>query len=524
MDIGGWHKAPDARGWLTACLPRPRLSLEDCRKLTECGRRLGELGYTEEAVQGWLGGVSVSGRRFSQAPGYLWRLQKVGTLGAALAGFGLLRESLPLRTAREIFGDALEVLERLRLLERSGERVLPLADLYPCLGIHLFADPKTSWRPASPDRHQVNPPYYRLPNHVYEVGGDSYCLARTTPRYAVEEALDLCTGTGVQALVAGRQARSVRGVDVNPRAVELAEINAVLNGLDLRCRFSQGNLFAPVKGRRFDLVTANTPFVPVPLEERLEAYRAGGETGEDINRRIVEGLTEHLAPGGTFVLYTNYPVNRHSGEVLERIANWLGGGEGWGLAHLHYSTSPRDEYIELQIFDWARDGDPAAYSARFRRWVECYERQAIRGMGEGTIYIRRLAPGHPGFQRTVDLGTYPTEDMSAQVTDWLDALERYTDPSWQPDWDAPLKLHPRVHGLYSEVQGGSGWATFAPGWTFGQELPGAAFTLVRECLEGTAGEASARLGWSRHATRDLAAALGAAMVLEQRPQPRGADR
>jgi len=442
--------------------------------MTECGRRLGDLDYTEEAVRGWLGGVEASERRLSHAPGYLWRLQQVGTLGAALAGFGLLRAPLPARTAREIFGEALEVLERLRLVERSGERVLPLAGLYPCQGVHLFV--------------------------LTDLTGDSYCLARTTPRNATGTALDLGTGPGMQALLAGGHAQGVQGVDVSSRSVELAEVNAVLNGLDLRCRFSQGHLFEPVKGRRFDLITANLPFAPLPLEDRL----AGAEAGEDRNRRLLASLAEHLAPDGTLALHTNYSVRRQPGEVLERVADWLGGSRGWGLAQLHHATHSREEFIEQQLSGGAPDD--------FRRWMDSYESQSIEGMGVGTILVRRLSQGHPGFQRTLEMGR-PSADLGARVADWLDSLERYLDPTWQPAWEGRLELHPNVQSVYEDLKGGSAWATFAPGWTFGQELPGAALQLVRASALCSPDELCERLGWSRAAVRELAASLGAALVL-----------
>lgn len=478
MDIGEWRTTLDARGWLNACLPRPRLTLSDCQVLTRLGERLAELGYTEEAVQAWLG-RPLSERRAAQAPGLAWRLERLGTPVAALAAFALLREPLSLRLAREIFGDALEMLERLHLVEREREQVLPLADLVPCQGVFAFADPRFS--------------PIRLPNHVAEVGADSYCLARTTPRRALELALDLGTGSGVQALLAARHAHSVEGVDLNPRAIEMAEVNAVLNGLDLRCRFHQGNLFGPVQGRRFDLITANLPAVPLP-----------GQPWDDASQRLIVELAQHLAPGGTLALYSTYPVDRRPDEVLDRIAERLGGDDGWGLAQLHYQTISREEFIEQQSVE----------PADFRGWMEFYEGQSIRGMGEGTLYVRRLPEGHPGFRKTLEI-SHPTADLSARVGDWLDALERYTDPAWEPQWSEKLRLHAGVNAVYEDLGGGMAWATFDPGWVFGQELPGAALQLVRECGVLTPAEVCERLRWGRVAMRDLLAALGEALVLSE---------
>src|SRR6266516_964738 len=79
-------------------------------------------------------------------------------------------------------------------------------------------------------------------------------VASLTPRLRVERALDVGTGSGVQALLAARHARHVVATDVNARALAYTELNAALNGLtNIDCR--QGGFLEPVAGERFDLVT-----------------------------------------------------------------------------------------------------------------------------------------------------------------------------------------------------------------------------------------------------------------------------
>jgi hypothetical protein len=73
---------------------------------------------------------------------------------------------------------------------------------------------------------------------------------------------------------------------------------------------------------RFGLITANPPFVPAPAQE--VGYRDGGPSGEEVQRRIVEGLPGHLAPGGTAQIVTE--LGERDGEPLEpRLRRWLGG-------------------------------------------------------------------------------------------------------------------------------------------------------------------------------------------------------
>src|ERR671926_83539 len=72
------------------------------------------------------------------------------------------------------------------------------------------------------------------------------------PRASV---LDLCTGSGILAVTAAlRGARDVTAVDVSRRAVLTARLNARLNGA--RVRAVRGDLYAPLRGHRFDAIVS----------------------------------------------------------------------------------------------------------------------------------------------------------------------------------------------------------------------------------------------------------------------------
>jgi release factor glutamine methyltransferase len=108
------------------------------------------------------------------------------------------------------------------------------------------------------------------------------------------EVLDLGTGSGVCALFAARHARRVVAVDLNPAAVRCAQLNAALNHLERRLEVRSGDLFAPVRGERFDLVLFNPPFVRgTPRNDRDRAWRS-----EDVAERFAAQLAAHLKPGG----------------------------------------------------------------------------------------------------------------------------------------------------------------------------------------------------------------------------------
>ncbi len=107
-------------------------------------------------------------------------------------------------------------------------------------------------------------------NFVAALSPPGKAVAHTTVRRPVRTALDVCTGSGTQALLAARHAERVVGLDVNPHALALARLNQGLNGVD-NVTWVEGDGFEPVKGQRFDLVVANPPVVISPGQHRPRA-------------------------------------------------------------------------------------------------------------------------------------------------------------------------------------------------------------------------------------------------------------
>jgi HemK-related putative methylase len=110
--------------------------------------------------------------------------------------------------------------------------------------------------------------------------------------------LDMGTGSGVCAVFAARHTRHVVAVDVNPAAVRCARINALLNHCEHRIEVLHGDLFAPVAGRRFDLILFNPPFLRgPPRDDRDRAWRS-----DDVAERFAAAARAHLNPGGSVLV------------------------------------------------------------------------------------------------------------------------------------------------------------------------------------------------------------------------------
>ena len=143
-----------------------------------------------------------------------------------------------------------------------------------------------------------------------------------------DRVLDMGCGAGGYGLsTAVRGAGEVVLTDIEPAAVECALKNAARNGIggiDGRV----GSLFAPVRGKRFDIIITTLPQLPAP--EPIVAARYGGPDGLRYLRRLAERAGNYLMPGGRlYMLITDwaYPprVERlfhRRGFTLRRVA-WL---------------------------------------------------------------------------------------------------------------------------------------------------------------------------------------------------------
>jgi Methyltransferase small domain len=186
--------------------------------------------------------------------------------------------------------------------------------LFPVGNNLIFSD--HAW-PKLPHPGYIDIPY----NQVMYIGTDSRWLARTVSRKPVDSTLDLCTGSGIHAILAAFHSRRVVAVDINPRASHCTILNAQMSGTD-NVEVKTGDLFEPVRGEKFDLITANPPFVPSP--ENSLGFRDGGRSGEDVLKRIISGLPSHLTAGGRAQIVTEYG-DCEDGTFVDRLRSWLNG-------------------------------------------------------------------------------------------------------------------------------------------------------------------------------------------------------
>lgn len=124
----------------------------------------------------------------------------------------------------------------------------------------------------------------------------SYIVAKALPgSLAGERVLDVCSGTGLQALLcAARGAVRAVGLELSGEAVATARATAVLNGLDGKVEFRQSDLLAALdEEERFDFVVCNSPYAPVI--EGPEAPSSLEGIGNSVVWRLLDRLPSHLS-------------------------------------------------------------------------------------------------------------------------------------------------------------------------------------------------------------------------------------
>jgi methylase of polypeptide subunit release factors len=289
-----------------------------------------------------------------------------------------------------------EALPELRLpLIRAGilavehDRVHALADVRP-----YAADDRTYYVCAdlTPGLDGLVAP--TRPDLVLGVSAASTSLAQLTPRTPVASAMDLGTGCGVQSLHLTQHADRVVATDVNPRAMELAEVTLLLNrteGVELR----QGDLFAPVAEDAFDLITTNPPYVmsPPSAGPRL-TYREGSLVGDGLVERIVRQGPDRLRPGGTLSVLGNW-AHLRAADWQERLAGWIPAGCD---AHVvQREVLDPCEYAEIWLADAGLVGTPG-YRRRYSEWLDYFQALQIEAVGMGWIVLQRSEAHEPSIR------------------------------------------------------------------------------------------------------------------------------
>lgn len=148
---------------------------------------------------------------------------------------------------------------------------------------------------------EYNGIHYQTHPEVYEPAEDTFLFAENLQVERRDRVLEIGTGTGILAIIASKKCRTVTATDVNPHAIDCTLKNIITNK-SFNVELRKGDLFEPVQEEKFDLILFNTPYLPTGEDEKvddeLDAAWDGGADGREVIDRFLEGLKDHLNPGG----------------------------------------------------------------------------------------------------------------------------------------------------------------------------------------------------------------------------------
>jgi len=297
----------------------------------------------------------------------------------------------------------LDVTEALAggLVERHGDGLRAGVDLEP-YGDEwwVLADVPASARPGRPLHAE----------HVLGIGGATQTLIGATIRRPVATALDLGTGSGVQALHLSTHARSVTATDVSPRALRFAATTAALNGQ--HWELLQGDMVTPVAGRRFDLVVSNPPFVVGP-GTTTHVYRDSGRVGDTMGSELAAAAPDLLTEGGTMQYLANW-VHVAGEEWDERVAGWFA-GTGLDAWVIQREVADPMAYVNLWLTDVGETADPR----RMAEWLDWFDAHKVEAIGFGIVTLRRAGHADP-VVRVEELRQRVEPPMGDRIAAWFD--------------------------------------------------------------------------------------------------------
>src|SRR5262249_12854190 len=160
-----------------------------------------------------------------------------------------------------------------------------------------------------------------------------------------DRVLDLCTGSGVIAIIAAYAgAGTILALDINPAAVHAAKKNVELHQFSGRIEVRESDLFAAIAlGETFSVITMNPPFTPHPVSEPVEASTWDSDCA--LHQRFFHEVHHFLAPGGRIYL------GQADFGPLDRVQAFAtqAGFDIRLLGRKHLETEPPRTYYAFQL-------------------------------------------------------------------------------------------------------------------------------------------------------------------------------
>ncbi len=370
-----------------------------------------EADYCVDAVQTAIGDAGQAGLARNHTVPAARNLDGRTDALATLTRLFILQQAVPIQAARAALPYA--ALVEAGILLSTDAEVRASIDIRP----YAADDGVEGWivsdHAATLDTAAVKP----TTDFVLGSSPASTALAQLTDRRPVASALDLGTGSGVQALHLARHSRRIVATDLNPRALRHARLTLDLSGVAADLRL--GSLYDPVAGQVFDLITTNPPFVMSPPTGERLVYREGSFEADGLMRTVVVSGATHLNPEGTLHVLGNW-LHVAGQPWQDRLASWI---EPTGCDAVVIQREVLDpyEYVEIWLADAGLAGTPD-YLPRYRAWLAYFDRHQVEGIGMGWVTLRNAGRTEP----YVSIEEWPhavQQPVGAAIAEQLAAVE-----------------------------------------------------------------------------------------------------
>ena len=149
----------------------------------------------------------------------------------------------------------------------------------------------------------------------------------------INSAVDICTGSGCLGILLANAFpdAAIDVVDISPEAITVCNINIANYGLQQQITAIQSDMFAALKGKSYDLIISNPPYVDAPSMAKLPTeYRnepqialGSGLAGLDHTHTIMHEAAKHLNDEGILVVEIGHNRDALEAAYPEVAFTWL---------------------------------------------------------------------------------------------------------------------------------------------------------------------------------------------------------
>ena len=149
----------------------------------------------------------------------------------------------------------------------------------------------------------------------------------------IESAADICTGSGCLGILLASvfPNAAIDVVDISQDAIDVAKINIANYGLEAQITAIKSDMFSALKGKKYDVIISNPPYVDAPSMAALPAeYQnepqlalGSGDAGLDHTHTILREAVNYLNDNGILIVEIGHNRDALEAAYPNMAFNWL---------------------------------------------------------------------------------------------------------------------------------------------------------------------------------------------------------